>query len=69
MQLPVNAVQKLHEHRSSAVPMIVAEDVGVKIALQVLGTDGGVDPVYAPLGVAPEAFDVVSPYSPFGSNK
>ena len=40
--------------------MVEPEDVGVKVALEVLGADNVVNAVDAPLGVAPEPFDIVS---------
>ena len=39
--------------------MVEAEDIGIKIALQILGADDVVNAVDAPLGVAPETFNIV----------
>ena len=52
-------VQKLNEHRGNVVSMIEAVDVGVQVALEILGADDVVNAVDTPLGVAPEPFDVV----------
>ena len=39
--------------------MVEAEDIGIKVALQVFGADRVVNAVDAPLGVAPETFNIV----------
>jgi hypothetical protein len=39
--------------------MVEAEDIGIKVALQILWADGVVDTIDSPLRVTPEAFDIV----------
>ena len=39
--------------------MVEAEDIGIKVALQILGADDVVNAVDSPFRVAPEAFDIV----------